>query len=69
MCSEVKEKLVLISLRVPKKMYDELENLVARGLFPSKSEAIRHAIRNLLLKEREQNNQYTEEEGGLVVGR
>ena len=69
MCSEVKEKLVLISLRVPKKMYDELENLVARGLFPSKSEAVRHAIRNLLLKEREQNNQYTEEEGGLVVGR
>ena len=69
MRSEVKEKLVLISLRIPKQMYNELENLVARGLFPSRSEAIRTAIRNLLLKERGQTNQYTEEEGELVVGR
>jgi Arc/MetJ-type ribon-helix-helix transcriptional regulator len=38
-------------------------------LFPSRSEAIRTAIRNLLLKEREQTNQYAEEEGELVVGR
>ena len=69
MRSEVKEKLVLISLRIPKQMYNELENLVAQGLFPSRSEAIRTAIRNLLLKERGQTNQYTEEEGELVVGR
>jgi len=69
MCSEVKEKLVLISLRIPKQMYNELENLVAQGLFPSRSEAIRTAIRNLLLKERGQTNQYTEEERRLVVGR
>jgi Arc/MetJ-type ribon-helix-helix transcriptional regulator len=62
------EKLVLISLRIPKKMYEELENLVTRGLFPSRSEAIRHAIRSLLLKEHEQPGQYAEE-GGFVVGR
>jgi len=69
MRSEVKEKLVLISLRIPKQMYNELENLVARGLFPSRSEAIRTAIRNLLLKEHGQTNQYAEEERRLVVGR
>jgi Arc/MetJ-type ribon-helix-helix transcriptional regulator len=45
------EKLVLISLRIPKQMYNDLENLVAQGLFPSVSEAIRTAIRDMLHRE------------------
>ncbi len=46
------EKMILISVHIPKQMLEELDELVKGGLFPSRSEAIRVAIRDLLLRER-----------------
>ena len=43
-----KEKLVLISVHIPKKLLEELEDLVVKGYFPSRSEAIRTAIQRLV---------------------
>jgi len=43
---------VLISVHLPRQMVEELNELVKKGVFPSRSEAIRVAIRDLLLKER-----------------
>ena len=42
--------MVLISVHLPQKMLQQIEELVRQGLFPSRSEAIRSAIRELLLK-------------------
>ena len=39
-----------MSIRLPKKMWEKLEELVNMGLYPSRSEAIRDAIRLLLRK-------------------
>ena len=47
-----KDKMVLISVHVPKQMLDELDRLVQEGKFPNRSEAIRVAIRDLILKEK-----------------
>jgi Arc/MetJ-type ribon-helix-helix transcriptional regulator len=44
---------VLISVHIPKQMLEELNELVKRGAFPSRSEAIRVAIRDLLFKEKQ----------------
>jgi Arc/MetJ-type ribon-helix-helix transcriptional regulator len=44
---------VLISVHLPGQMVEELNELVRRGAFPSRSEAIRVAIRDLLLKEKQ----------------
>ena len=44
---------VLISVHIPKQMVEELNELVKRGAFPSRSEAIRVAIRDLILKEKQ----------------
>jgi len=43
-------KTVGVSIRLPKKMWEKLEELVNMGLYPSRSEAIRDAIRLLLRK-------------------
>ncbi|MEM1807715.1 MAG: ribbon-helix-helix domain-containing protein [Pyrobaculum sp.] len=40
-----------MSVHVPKKMLEELDELVRRGIFPNRSEAIRAALRDLLYKE------------------
>lgn len=65
-----KEKMVLISVHIPKQMLDELDRLVQEGRFPNRSEAIRVAIRDLLLKERTAKRR-TEEDSGvpIVAGR
>lgn len=47
------EKMVLISFHLPKSMLDELDELVKMGKFPNRSEAIRVAIRDLILREKE----------------
>jgi Arc/MetJ-type ribon-helix-helix transcriptional regulator len=60
-----KERMILVSVHIPIQMLNDLDNLVAQGLFPSRSEAIRIAIRDMLYKE--QAN--TKEEGELMVGR
>jgi len=46
-------RMVLISVHIPKQMLDELDELVREGRFPNRSEAIRTAIRDLLLREKE----------------
>jgi len=56
---EKRERMVLISVHIPKQMLDELDELVREGRFPNRSEAIRTAIRDLLLRERSRNRQQT----------
>ncbi len=64
-----KEKMVLISVHIPKQMLDELDRLVQEGRFPNRSEAIRVAIRDLLLKERSSRSREGSVEVPLVPGR
>jgi len=62
--------MVLISVHLPRPMLDELDELVRKGAFPSRSEAIRIAIRDLLLKERgSKTRTEVEEETLLLRGR
>ena len=49
--SKAKEKMVLISVHLPKQMLDGLDEMVSQGRFPSRSEAIRVAVRDLLYRE------------------
>ena len=53
----------LISVHIPKQILEELDELVRQGVFPSRSEAIRTAIRMLLAKElkRPINDEYPDE--------
>jgi Arc/MetJ-type ribon-helix-helix transcriptional regulator len=60
-----KERMILVSVHIPIQMLNDLDNLVTQGLFPSRSEAIRIAIRDMLYKEQVK----TKEEGELMVGR
>jgi len=52
MPKKIGEDMVLISVHLPRQMVEELNELVRRGAFPSRSEAIRAAIRDLLIRER-----------------
>ncbi len=61
--------MVLISVHIPKQMLDELDKLVQEGRFPNRSEAIRVAIRDLLLKERANRSREGSVEVPLVPGR
>ncbi len=45
-----KEKMVLISFHLPKSYVDVIDELVRRGVYPSRSEAIRAALRELVNK-------------------
>ena len=63
-----KERMVLISVHLPKQMLEEIDELASQGVFPSRSEAIRIAIRDLLYKEREQKNM-NNVISGIIVGR
>jgi Arc/MetJ-type ribon-helix-helix transcriptional regulator len=63
-----KEKMVLISVHLPKQMLEEIDELTSQGVFPSRSEAIRIAIRDLLYKEREQKSM-NNVVSGIIVGR
>lgn len=44
-------RMKLVSMQLPDSWVEELEILVQRGLYPSRSEAIRHAIKDLLDEE------------------
>jgi Arc/MetJ-type ribon-helix-helix transcriptional regulator len=63
-----KERMVLISVHLPKQMLEEIDELTSQGVFPSRSEAIRIAIRDLIYKEREQKNM-NNVVSGIIVGR
>ena len=43
---------MLISVHIPVQMLQELDSLVKTGVYPSRSEAIRVAIRDLILREK-----------------
>ncbi|MGC8570758.1 ribbon-helix-helix domain-containing protein [Caldivirga sp.] len=58
------EKMVLISVHIPRQMLEELDELVRSGVFPSRSEAIRVAIRDLLLRERARG---VEQSSGMLM--
>jgi len=51
--SEIAEEQMLrripVTIRLPRKVIEELDKLVAMGIYPSRSEAIRDAIRRLLI--------------------
>ena len=67
--SKAKEKMILISVHVPKQMLEELDELVRKGVFPSRSEAIRIAIRDLLLREQNRTRQQQVSEPIIMPGR
>ena len=60
-----KEKMILISVHIPKNLLRELDELIAQGYFPSRSEAIRIAVRDLIMRTRGTN----EVNPGLTPGR
>ncbi len=62
--TKAKEKMVLVSIHIPKQLLAEVDELVKSGVFSSRSEAIRVAIRDLLRRE-ETNSQ----NGEIVTGR
>jgi len=41
--------MVLVNVYVPREMFDRLNELVKRGVYPNMSEAIRHAIGEFLI--------------------
>ena len=43
----------LISIKIPPSLLEEVDNLVKQGLFPSRSEAVRAAVRDLVREWRE----------------
>ncbi len=43
--------MVLVSMHIQRQALEEIDELVKQGIFPSRSEAIRYAIRKLLAKE------------------
>jgi antitoxin ParD1/3/4 len=47
--SETRSKLVPIMVYLPKKYIERLDNMVRRGIFPSRNELIHTAVKNLLL--------------------
>jgi len=61
-----KEKMKLISVHLPEWMVMELEELVMKGYFPSRSEAIRIAVHQLLITIKQYKNIRNVE---LVLGR
>jgi Arc/MetJ-type ribon-helix-helix transcriptional regulator len=43
-----RERMIVISFHVSKSLLDAIDDLVRRGVFPSRSEALREAIRLLV---------------------
>ncbi|MFB6471042.1 MAG: ribbon-helix-helix domain-containing protein [Vulcanisaeta sp. AZ3] len=67
--TKAREKMVLISVHIPKQMLEELDELVKQGVFPSRSEAIRISIRDLLYRENTRNKTQNTENLILLPGR
>jgi len=52
-----REKMVLITFHIPKPLLDIIDDLVRGGIYPNRSEAIRDAIRQLLMYFRDHETQ------------
>jgi len=63
------EKMMLISVHIPKRMLEELDEIVRRGYFPSRSEAIRVAIRDLIDKYIHSRPRTTQLTSQFTIGR
>ena len=64
-----KDKMVLISVHLPRQMINELDEMVRQGRFPSRSEAIRVAVRDLILRENGLKQRELELQQILIPGR
>jgi len=42
------EKMEVVSIHIPKQMLEQLDQMVKLGIYPSRSEAIRAAVREFL---------------------
>jgi Arc/MetJ-type ribon-helix-helix transcriptional regulator len=62
--TKAQEKMVLLSVHLPKQLLEELDRLVAEGVFPSRSEAIRTAVWELVRREKQQR-----EDTQIMTGR
>jgi len=45
--------MITLTVKVPKKYVEEIDRLVEEGRYVTRSEAIRHALRELIRRERE----------------
>jgi Arc/MetJ-type ribon-helix-helix transcriptional regulator len=66
---KTEEKMVLISVHIPKQMLEELDEMVKQGRFPSRSEAIRVAVRDLIYRENGLRQRELELQQILIPGR
>jgi len=67
--TKAKEKMVLISVHLPGQMINELDEMVRQGKFPSRSEAIRVAVRDLIYRENGLRQRELELERLIIPGR
>jgi len=65
--TKAQEKMVLLSVHLPKQLLEELDRLVAEGLFPSRSEAIRTAVWELIRRESQRGGE--DSQGQIMTGR
>jgi Arc/MetJ-type ribon-helix-helix transcriptional regulator len=63
--TKAQEKMVLLSVHLPKQLLEELDRLVAEGVFPSRSEAIRTAVWELVRRESQRRGEDTQ----IMTGR
>ena len=62
------EKMVLISVHLPRQLLEELDGLVRKGVFPNRSEAIRFLLREGVLR-LSQGVGGEEEDAEMMIGR
>mgnify|MGYP001770677275 FL=1 len=65
--SKSQEKMVLISVHLPRQLLEELDGLVRKGVFPSRSEAIRFLLREGVLRLSQGIEE--EEDAEMMIGR
>lgn len=58
----------LIAVHLPDRIVDDIQQLVEKGLYPNRSEAIRIAIRDLLKRELWDSNTRLGERASEVIG-
>ena len=65
--SKSQEKMVLISVHLPRQLLEELDSLVRKGIFPNRSEAIRFLLREGVLRLSQGIEE--EEDAEMMIGR
>jgi len=62
------KRLTVVSVHIPRIYLKLIDELVEIGLYPSRSEAIRTAVRELILKDREMIFQLIKRKTNMMVG-